>query len=92
MLRWTLFLRKNSTLIPGYNYGFPFLDDSCGIAIDDNYVQPLYKHMVHIRRPTMFFIGIPYDVCAFPLFDLQVGIQENKQEYMLKRTSTLGTT
>ncbi|CAH0550216.1 unnamed protein product [Brassicogethes aeneus] len=55
----------------GYRYSFPFLDESCGITVDDNHIQPLYKHMIHIERPTMSFIGIPFNVCAFQMFDLQ---------------------
>ncbi|XP_066152347.1 senecionine N-oxygenase-like [Euwallacea fornicatus] len=55
----------------GYKYSFPFLHESCGITIDDNLVQPLYKHMIHIERPTMCILGIPYDVCRFQLYDLQ---------------------
>lgn len=56
----------------GYRYSFPFLHESCGVTVDDNHIQPLYKHMIHIERPTMCFIGIPFNVCAFQMFDLQV--------------------
>lgn len=56
----------------GYLYNFPFLDSSCGITVEDNCVEPLYRHMVNIEHPTMCFIGIPYYVCAFSMFDLQV--------------------
>ncbi|XP_017771385.1 PREDICTED: senecionine N-oxygenase-like [Nicrophorus vespilloides] len=55
----------------GYKYSFPFLDQSCGITVVDNHIEPLYKHMIHIERPTMCFIGIPFNVCAFQMFDLQ---------------------
>ncbi|KAH1015166.1 hypothetical protein HUJ05_012935 [Dendroctonus ponderosae] len=55
----------------GYRYSFPFLHDSCEISIDDNHIQPLYKHMIHIDKPTMCFIGIPFNVCTFQMFDLQ---------------------
>ncbi|CAG9766253.1 unnamed protein product [Ceutorhynchus assimilis] len=55
----------------GYRYSFPFLNDSCEITIDDNHIQPLYKHMIHIDRPTMCFIGVPFNVCTFQMFDLQ---------------------
>jgi len=55
----------------GYRYSFPFLHESCGVTVDDNHIQPLYKHMIHIERPTMSFIGIPFNVCAFQMFDLQ---------------------
>ncbi|GBP83827.1 Senecionine N-oxygenase [Eumeta japonica] len=59
-------------LCTGYLYNFPFLDPSCGIAVEDNCVEPLYKHLVNIHHPTMCFIGVPYYVCAFSMFDLQV--------------------
>ncbi|XP_050294534.1 senecionine N-oxygenase [Anthonomus grandis grandis] len=55
----------------GYRYSFPFLDKSCGITMDDNHIQPLYKHMIHIDKPSMCFIGIPFNVCTFQMFDLQ---------------------
>lgn len=34
-------------------------------------MQPLYKHMIHVEKPTMCFMGIPFNVCAFQMFDLQ---------------------
>lgn len=58
-------------LCTGYRYSFPFLHESCEVAIDQNYIQPLFKHMIHIEKPTMCFIGIPFNVCAFQMFDLQ---------------------
>lgn len=58
----------------GYSYSFPFLHESCGITVDDNHIQPLYKHMIHIERPSMCFIGIPFNVCTFQMFDLQVSL------------------
>lgn len=56
----------------GYRYSFPFLHRSCGVTVDENHIQPLYKHMIHIEKPSMCFIGIPFNVCAFQMFDLQV--------------------
>ncbi|XP_044263463.1 senecionine N-oxygenase-like [Tribolium madens] len=55
----------------GYRYNFPFLHDDCGVSVEDFHVRPLYKHMIHIEKPTMCFIGIPYYVCAFQMFDIQ---------------------
>nr|XP_022920143.1 flavin-containing monooxygenase FMO GS-OX4-like [Onthophagus taurus] len=55
----------------GFNYSYPYLHESCGIRINDNHITPLYKHMIHMERPTMCMIGIPVHVCAFPMFDLQ---------------------
>uniref|UniRef100_A0A1B0B9Z9 Flavin-containing monooxygenase n=1 Tax=Glossina palpalis gambiensis TaxID=67801 RepID=A0A1B0B9Z9_9MUSC len=55
----------------GYKYAFPFLSTDCGIHVDDNYVQPLYKHCINTNYPSMAFIGIPYYVCAAQMCDLQ---------------------
>ncbi|XP_031619214.1 dimethylaniline monooxygenase [N-oxide-forming] 2-like [Contarinia nasturtii] len=52
----------------GYDYAYPFLSTECGITIDDNFVQPLYKHILNIQYPNMAFIGV---VGTFTL-DLQV--------------------
>lgn len=56
----------------GYKYTFPFLSIDCGISVEDNYVQPLYKHIINISYPTMALIGLPFYVCASQMFDLQV--------------------
>lgn len=58
----------------GYRYNFPFLDESCGIKVDDNYVTPLYKHLINIDHSTMCIVGIPTIVIPFPLFHAQVTI------------------
>lgn len=56
----------------GYKYDFPFLAESCGIRVDSNMVTPLWKHLVSIENPTLALIGLPFYVCAFSMFDLQV--------------------
>ncbi|XP_075234109.1 senecionine N-oxygenase-like [Lycorma delicatula] len=56
----------------GYRYSYPFLDESCLITTNDNYVRPLYRQMINIYHPTMCFTGIPKFVPQFPLFDMQV--------------------
>lgn len=55
----------------GYKYSFPFLSPECGVRVESNAVQPLYKHLIAIERPTLCLIGLPFYVCAFSLFDLQ---------------------
>lgn len=55
----------------GYQYSFPFLSEKCNVKVENNRVQPLYKHTIHIDYPTLCFIGLPFYVCAFSLFDLQ---------------------
>ncbi|XP_059622652.1 senecionine N-oxygenase [Phlebotomus argentipes] len=56
----------------GYRYTFPFLSVDCGISVDQNFVQPLYKHCININYPTMGFAGLPFYVCACQMIDLQV--------------------
>ncbi|EAT48105.1 AAEL000829-PA [Aedes aegypti] len=55
----------------GYHFKFPFLHEDCGIELDDDWVKPLYKHILNINHPTMAFIGIPFLVCTTLMFDLQ---------------------
>lgn len=55
----------------GYKYTFPFLSVDCGVSVEDNYVSPLFKHVININNPTMGFIGLPFQVCASQMFDLQ---------------------
>ncbi|XP_041783930.1 senecionine N-oxygenase-like [Anopheles merus] len=55
----------------GYRYSFPFLHPDCGVQVDDNWVRPLYKHVLNINHPTMAFIGLPFYVCATLMFELQ---------------------
>ncbi|XP_032682455.1 senecionine N-oxygenase-like isoform X2 [Odontomachus brunneus] len=56
----------------GYKYSFPFLAESCGVRVDSNMVTPLWKHLVSIESPTLALVGIPFYICAFSMFDLQV--------------------
>lgn len=55
----------------GFRYAFPFLSVDCGVYVEENCVQPLYKHCLNIEGPTMAFIGIPFYVCAAQMCDLQ---------------------
>lgn len=55
----------------GYKYTFPFLSVDCAVSVDNNYVRPLFKHVLNINHPTMGFIGLPFQVCASQMFDLQ---------------------
>ncbi|XP_020300440.1 flavin-containing monooxygenase FMO GS-OX-like 4 [Pseudomyrmex gracilis] len=56
----------------GYKYSFPFLDENCGVRIDDNYITPLYKHLINIEHPSMCIVGVPTIVLPFPMFHMQV--------------------
>ena len=59
-------------LATGYHYTFPFLAPECGVTVSQRRVQPLFKHLVNINRPSMCFVGIPIQICPFPQFDLQI--------------------
>jgi len=54
----------------GYEYQFPFLPTGT-VTISDNWVHPLYLDMVSPEFHTLAFIGLPYLVIPFPLFDMQ---------------------
>lgn len=56
----------------GYKYHFPFLETSGIVTVDDNRVGPLYKHIFPpILAPWLSFIGLPWKVVPFPLFEFQ---------------------
>ncbi|XP_058066590.1 senecionine N-oxygenase-like [Anopheles bellator] len=55
----------------GYRYSFPFLHADCGVQVEENWVRPLYKHVINVNHPTMAFIGLPFYVCATLMFELQ---------------------
>lgn len=55
----------------GFNYSFPFLSTDCGIQVDDNCVEPLFKHLININHPTMAFLGLNFHLCLQLVVDLQ---------------------
>jgi hypothetical protein len=57
-------------LCTGYRYAYPFLPSGL-VDVDDNWVRPLWQDLLHVRHPTLAFIGIPFRVVPFPLFDVQ---------------------
>ncbi|MBX3706752.1 MAG: NAD(P)-binding domain-containing protein [Pseudomonadales bacterium] len=54
----------------GYRYHYPFLDERI-VEVVDNHVAPLYREILHARHSTLGFIGIPFRVVPFPLFEQQ---------------------
>lgn len=56
----------------GYQYSFPFLSTDCELRLLDNHVEPLYKHCINIRHPSMSIIGLPYRALPTQLMDLQI--------------------
>ncbi|CAI9093770.1 OLC1v1029335C1 [Oldenlandia corymbosa var. corymbosa] len=56
----------------GYKYHFPFLETNGIVTVDDNRVGPLYKHIFPpALAPRLSFVGLPWKVVPFPLFELQ---------------------
>ncbi|XP_062026116.1 flavin-containing monooxygenase FMO GS-OX-like 4 [Rosa rugosa] len=56
----------------GYIYDFPFLETNGTVTVDDNRVGPLYKHVFPpALAPSLSFVGLPWKVVPFPLFELQ---------------------
>lgn len=55
----------------GYRYTFPFLSVDCGLTVNDNCVEPLYKHCININKPTLAIIGLPNFICPNQMFDIQ---------------------
>lgn len=56
----------------GYKYDFPFLETDDVVSVDDNCVGPLYQHIFPPQlSPWLSFIGLPWKVVPFPLFELQ---------------------
>ncbi|WJX60433.1 hypothetical protein P8452_45640 [Trifolium repens] len=56
----------------GYKFDFPFLETNGVVTVDDNRVGPLYKHVFPpALAPWLSFVGLPWKVAPFPLFELQ---------------------
>ncbi|KAK4884290.1 hypothetical protein RN001_000561 [Aquatica leii] len=69
----------------GYLYVCPFLNNECGVKAENNGPAPLYKQIINIAHPTMYFIGIPYVTSGIPVFDLQVrfAVQAMEKKFQL---------
>ncbi|CAH8377035.1 unnamed protein product [Eruca vesicaria subsp. sativa] len=56
----------------GYKYYFPFLDTNGYMSVDDNRVEPLYKHIFPPAfAPGLSFIGLPAMGLQFYMFEVQ---------------------
>ena len=58
----------------GYQFTFPFLDDSCELNINEHFVSPLYKHCINAKHPTMAVIGYVFTSAITQMIDIQVSI------------------
>ena len=54
----------------GYHYRFPFLAPGV-VHVRNNRVRGLYRQLLAIDRPTLAFIGLPFRIVPFPLFQRQ---------------------
>ena len=54
----------------GYEFNFPFLEKNI-VSVEDNWVHPLYLDLVSTRFENLAFIGLPYLVIPFRLFEMQ---------------------
>ncbi|VVB15182.1 unnamed protein product [Arabis nemorensis] len=56
----------------GYKYYFPFLETNGYMSVDDNRVEPLYKHVFSpALAPGLSFIGLPAMGLQFYMFEVQ---------------------
>ncbi|XP_063988409.1 uncharacterized protein LOC135168305 [Diachasmimorpha longicaudata] len=65
----------------GYQFAYPFLSKKIELSTADKNVEPLYKYLVHITSPNLFFMGVP-DSLNFLLAELHaqyiVGLLEGR--------------
>ena len=54
----------------GYWYRFPFLTAE-SVSVGDNWVRGLYRQIVAVEYPSLAFIGLPFRIVPFPLFQRQ---------------------
>ncbi|XP_076162737.1 uncharacterized protein LOC143144323 isoform X2 [Ptiloglossa arizonensis] len=55
----------------GYEFTYPFMSTKVELRTDDNHVEPIYKHLIHMDYPNLFIMGLPGIVIPFPMFHIQ---------------------
>ncbi|CAH0728412.1 unnamed protein product, partial [Brenthis ino] len=55
----------------GYEFDYPFLDESCELNIAPHSVTPLHKYMVNIHHPSMMLMGLTVRACLVVALDAQ---------------------
>ncbi|KYQ51849.1 Flavin-containing monooxygenase FMO GS-OX-like 3 [Trachymyrmex zeteki] len=102
--------RDNSTVevddfifCTGYKFTYPFMSAKVEIRTDDDHVEPIYKHLVHMDYTNLFFMGLPALVIPFPMFHIQAqyilgiledriklpSLQQMREEYEIEKKSLL---
>ena len=54
----------------GYHYDFPFLV-GLTVKVEDDWVHPLYQDIILPVLPSLGFIGLPFLIIPFPIFEIQ---------------------
>ena len=58
---WTASCVSSVSMFASYLYDFSFLGDDSTITVDDNRIDPLYKHVFPPEvAPQLSFIGLPW--------------------------------
>ncbi|CAH0594187.1 unnamed protein product [Chrysodeixis includens] len=55
----------------GFQYDYPFLDETSGLTLDPKSVVPLYRYMVNVNQPTMMVMGLVVRACLVVALDAQ---------------------
>ncbi|KAL8970837.1 MAG: hypothetical protein Q9183_001336 [Haloplaca sp. 2 TL-2023] len=64
-------------LCTGYSYQYPFLESwypPAEVREKGVGILPLYKHIFHIRHPTLAFLEVPEMIVPFPLAEAQAAV------------------
>eukprot|EP00512_Aurantiochytrium_limacinum_P010802 CAMPEP_0171565504 /NCGR_PEP_ID=MMETSP0961-20121227/13_1 /TAXON_ID=87120 /ORGANISM="Aurantiochytrium limacinum, Strain ATCCMYA-1381" /LENGTH=434 /DNA_ID=CAMNT_0012119065 /DNA_START=1295 /DNA_END=2596 /DNA_ORIENTATION=- len=56
----------------GYQFDYPFLPEGVPeLTANNKRVRSLYKDLMHIDNPMLFFVGLNQPIVPFPFFDVQ---------------------
>ncbi|KAJ0173681.1 hypothetical protein K1T71_010830 [Dendrolimus kikuchii] len=55
----------------GFEYYYPFLDETSGLSLHPRSVVPLYRYMVNIHQPTLVIMGLVVRACLVIALDAQ---------------------
>lgn len=98
-----IFTIYDAQFLSGYQFTYPFMSAKVEIHTDDNHVEPIYKHLVHMDFTNLFFMGVPGIVIPFPMFHIQAQYilkilegriqlpspQQMREEYEIEKKSLL---
>ncbi|XP_026315023.1 senecionine N-oxygenase-like isoform X1 [Hyposmocoma kahamanoa] len=55
----------------GFEYDYPFIDETSGLTLSKRSLTPLHNYMVNIHQPTMVFMGLLVRACLVIAIDAQ---------------------